>query len=262
MRTILCLMAVVFLVIGGAVDGTGQENPSAASVGVGKESSGGMASAAGSGVRTISVSGTAVTNTKPDTIVWRITISDYDKEPSRAKESSDEKLKSVLSLRETLGIKPGDLETGHLRIEREYDRDERGRRTDFKHYAVIRSVTIRQREMERFDEYFSKLVSSAEMEVNVGFESSAVYDIREQTRLKALRIARHKAEAMANELGAKLGKVLTIDEHRPSGSPFNPMSNAAFFDPGSRPEVDASGGTFAPGAIEVKVTVYATFAIE
>ena len=128
--------------------------------------------------------------------------------------------------------------------------------------AIDRSVTIRQREMDRFDEYFSKLVSSAEMEVNVGFESSAVYDIREQTRLKALRIARHKAEGMANELGAKLGKVLTIDEHRQSAFPFNPMSNASFFDPGNRPEVDTSGGTFAPGAIEVRVTVYVTFAIE
>ena len=173
MRMMLCLMAVMFLAIGGAVDGTAQQNRSAASIGVGKESSEGMASAAGSGIRTISVSGTAVTNTKPDTIVWRITISDYDREPSRAKESSDEKLKAVLALREALGIKPGDLETGHLRIEREYDRDERGRRTDFKHYAVIRSVTIRQRDLDRFDEYFSKLVSSAEMEVRVSFESSS-----------------------------------------------------------------------------------------
>ena len=225
-------------------------------------SAGAVGGEAESPPRTISVSGTAVTRTVPDTIVWHITVSDYDKDLLRAKESSDVKLKAILELRDELGIKPDDLETGHVRIQREYDRDERGRRGDFKHFAVTRSVTIRQRELKRFDEFFSGLVSSAQMEVSLSFESSRLYELRAETRLKALRLAREKAEAMAGELGAKLGRILTIDEHRPTGRLLDLMSNAMFVDRGSRPEVDASSGTFAPGAIEVQVTVYTTFGIE
>ncbi len=215
------------------------------------------------GLRTISVSGTAVTRTKPDTVVWHITTSDFDKDLMSAKESSDKKLKAIIGLREELGIGPEDLETGQLSIQREYETDERGHRTEFKHFAVSRGVTIRQRDLNRFDEFFSRLVSSAEMEVSVSFESSRIYELRAETRLKALRIAQDKAGAMAKELGADVGKVLTIDEQGPSGRSFSsPFSNAMFVEPVSRPEVDTTSGTFAPGDIEVRVTVYASFEIE
>ena len=89
MRTMLGLIAVVVLMMGGAAYGAEQEVPSPMTIEVGKESPGGTASAAGGCTRTISVSGTAVTRTMPDTIVWRITISDYDKNLMRAKESSE-----------------------------------------------------------------------------------------------------------------------------------------------------------------------------
>jgi len=212
--------------------------------------------------RTISVSGTAVARTVPDLVVWHVTTSDFDKNLLRAKESSDNKLKAILALREELGVNPEDMETGHLRIEREYHRDEHGNRTEFKHFAVTRSITIRQRDLKRFDEFLSKLVSSAEMEVSLGFESSRLHELRAETRLRALRIAREKAQAMAEELGDKLGMVLTVEEYRPSAAGRDWVSNVAYFDPESRLPADVSSGTFAPGAIEVRVTVYATFAIE
>lgn len=220
------------------------------------------ATSSGWEARSISVTGTAVTRTMPDTIVWRISTSDFDRDLVSAKETSDRKLKAILGLRDELKIDKEDLETGHLSIRREYEYDERGHQKAFKHFAVTRSVTVRQRDVNRFDEFFSKLVSSAEMEVSVNFESSGLHELRAETRLKALRIAQEKAEAMVKELGANLGKVIRIDEHRPTSQPYSPMSNAAFFDAGSAPEVDTAGGTFAPGAIEVRVAVYVTFAIE
>jgi uncharacterized protein YggE len=279
MKIVLSAIVTMATAIGGGAFGTEVESPSPMfqpqfsafigcspmTIACGRENfpdgAGSFAGAPGS-ARTISVAGTAVTRTMPDTIVWHITTSDFSKDLMSAKESSDRKFKAILGLRDELGIGKDDLETGHLSIQREYERDERGIRGEFKHFAVMRSVTIRERDLNRFDEFFSRLVSSAEMEVNVSFESSEVHKLRAETRLKALRIAKDKAAAMAGELGAKLGKVLTIDEHRASGRPFNVMSNAAFFDEGSRAEVDSSSGTFAPGAIEVSVTVYVTFAIQ
>ncbi len=213
--------------------------------------------------RAVSVAGTAVTRTVPDIIVWHVTTSDYDKDLLRAKESSDKKLKAVLALKDELAVKPEDLQTGHLSIRREYHRDAHGHRTEFKHFAVTRNVTLKQRDLKRFDEFLTKLVSAAEMEVRFNFESSRIHELRADTRLKALRVARDKAEAMTRELGTKLGKVLTIDELRPSDRSREwAGSNIAFTAAGDRPAVDVASGTFAPGAIEVQITVYAAFEIE
>ena len=276
MKTLVCVMSASVAAVAGWVFGAEDESPSpnsqaqfSAFIGCSPMTvmcrAGGCPVAeisSGLQTRSISVTGTAVTRTMPDTIVWHVSTSDFDRDLVSAKESSDRKLRAILGLREELKIDKEDLETGHLSIRREYEYDERGHQKAFKHFAVTRSVTLRQRNVDRFDEFFSKLVSSAEMEVSVSFESSRLHESRAETRLKALRIAQEKAEAMVKELGAKLGEVVRIDEHRPTSQPFSPMSNAAFFDAGSLPEVDTTGGTFAPGAIEVRTTVYVTFGIE
>ena len=57
----------------------------------------------------------------------------------------------------------------------------------------------------------------------MNYESSRIQDIRVEARLKALRAAKEKAAAMVEALGAKLGRVLTINEH----SPPNPWRSPA-----------------------------------
>lgn len=211
----------------------------------------------GEEARTISVSGTAVMKAAPDQVVWRIELSDFDKDMRAAKQRSDAKVQAVLALRDELDIGEEDLETGHLSISREYERGKYGERGAFKHYAVRRSVTIRQTDLKRFDEYLDKLVASSEMEVNFSFETSKMHELRAETRLKALAVAKEKAAAMAEVVGAKLGRVRTINEHSPDRPFSSPLSNAAFTH--SPPPVDVASDRFVPGAISVQVSVYATF---
>jgi len=210
--------------------------------------------------RSISVSGTALLKAAPDQVVWHIQLSDFDKDMRKAKQRSDEKVKAVLALRKPLGIGPHDLDTGQLRISREYERGQHGQRGAFKHYRVSRSVTIRQKDLKRFDEYLDKLIASSEMEVSFSFESSQIHKLRADARLKAMAEAKKKAAAMADVVGAKLGKVLVINEHSPKRSYFSPMSNAAFSH--SAPPVDAASDRFVPGAISVQVSVYVMFELQ
>lgn len=215
--------------------------------------------------RLISVAGTAVTRTVPDNVLWRISTLDTNQDHVRAKESSDKKLKAILAMRQELGIKPEDVQTGQLSIRREYNYDDRGNRVSFKHYAVSREVTMRQRDLTRFDEFLTKLVSNAEIEVSFSLESSRAPGIRMETRLNALKIARDKAEAMTKELGAKLGRVMTIEEYRPNAPPmFQQIANNSInFERGAAPPpTDNINGTLAPGAIEISISVFATFEIE
>jgi uncharacterized protein YggE len=215
-------------------------------------------------VRSISVSGTVETKTAPDQVVWRIDLTDADEDMREAKARNDEKVASVLALREKLGIEEGEIETGHVSIRRERSRDEQGNRSGSEHYVVHRSVTIRQRDLKRFDEFLDALVSSAEMEVNFSFESSRFHEIRAETRLKALRAAKDKAEAMAQVVGAKLGRALTIEENSVSDrSPRGWVTNnSVSVAPPSSPSVDVATDRFIPGAIDVRETVYATFELE
>ena len=210
-------------------------------------------------VRSIAVSGTVETMTAPDRVVWNIALRDTDKDIRAALKKNDVKIEAVASLRERLGIGQGDLKTGRLNIRREYERDKHGHQGEFKHFVVTRSVTIRQRDLSRFDEYLETLISSAEMEVSFNFESSNIHQVRADTRLKALQAAKDKAAAFAEVVGEKLGSVLTIREHPSDGSSrnFHPLSNSMFVQ--SQPPADISTDRFIPGAISVQVTVYATF---
>ncbi len=212
-------------------------------------------------VRSISVTGTVEAKTAPDQIVWRVSLQDTDKVMRAAKVRSDERVKAVVQLREKLGIGEGDIETGTVSIRREYERDGQGRRGAFSHFVVSRLVTIRQRDLSRFDEFLDSLVSSTEMEVSFSYQSSEIREVRAAARLDALRAARKKAAAMAETVGASLGRVLTINEHPPGeGNRTSVFSNAMHSV--STPSVDLATETFVPGAINVSVTVYATFELE
>ena len=211
-------------------------------------------------IRSISVSGTVETKTAPDQIVWRISLTDTDMDMRKAKVLNDDRIKSVVALRQKLGVNDGDFETGSVSIRRDYERDQMGRRGEFKGFVVSRGVTIRQRDLKRFDEFLDSLVSSTDMEVSFSFESSNIQEVRAETRLKALQAAKDKATAMAGIVGAKLGRVLTINEHAPGDGRQSFASNSAFVQ--STPSVDLATDKFVPGAIPVQVTVYATFELE
>ncbi len=218
-------------------------------------------------IRTISVSGTVEWKIVPDCILWTISLADADKNLHKAKEESDRRIKSVVALREKLSLDDGDLETGPVRIRREYERDEHGRSGEFKYYLISRNVIIRQRDLNRFDEFFEKLVGSTDMEVSFDFESSQLHEVRADMRLKALQVAKDKAAAMANVVGAKLGQVLSIDEYPPDRSSgyiprsreSNPFNVSVVY---GAPSVDLATDMFVPGVISQRVTVYVTFELK
>jgi uncharacterized protein YggE len=214
-------------------------------------------------IRTISVSGTVEWEISPDNILWRIALTDTDKDLGRAKSKVEDKVKSVVALQKTLDIEEGDLETGYVQVRREYERDESGHRTIFKHFVVRRSITIVQRDLKRFDEFFDTLLASADMEVDFSFRSSRMADVRSEMRLEALEVAKTKAAGMAGALGVELGRVLTIDEHaqgRPMGARGPIPYNVSVVH--SRPSADIATETFLPGTLNEQVTVYVTFELD
>ena len=213
--------------------------------------------------RHVSVTGTSIARVQPDTVVWHINIRRMNKELAKAQAECDEGVKKVLALRTDLKLKPEEAQTGYLSVQKIYDRDQAGNQTSFRHFQVERSITLRQRDTSRFDAVLAGLVAASDVEVSYSLESSAYHEVRAKTRLEAVKAARKKATEMTELLGGKLGRVLRIAEPQEhwGGSSYLSNSNSAFSSPRAA-EPDEAPGTFAPGAIEVKVSIEVAFEIE
>ena len=212
--------------------------------------------------RNVSVTGTSLARVQPDTVVWQITIRRTDRDLAKAQAACDESVKQVLALRSALKLKPEEAQTGYLSVQKIFDRDQAGNVTSFRHFEVVRTVTLRQRDTSRFDEVLAGLVGAADVEVSYQLESSEYHAQRAKTRLEAVKAAREKAAAMTELLGAQLGRVLRIAEPQESWGSYNSFaSNSAFISP-RQAEPDEAPGTFAPGAVEIRVSIEVVFEIE
>jgi uncharacterized protein YggE len=212
--------------------------------------------------RHVSVTGTAIGRVQPDTVVWHVTIRRNNRDLAKAEQDCDAAVKKVLDLRMEFKLKPEEAQTGYLSIQKIYDRDQQGNQTSFRYYQVVRSVTLRQKDTTRFDAVLARLVAAEDVEVSYQLESSEYHALRAKTRLDAVKAAKQKATAMTELLGAKVGRVLRIAEpHETWMSPYSNVSNMMSVAP-RQAEPDEVPGTFAPGAIEIKVSIDVVFEIE
>lgn len=209
--------------------------------------------------RHITVTGTAVTRTTPDTVVWHVTLTTTNKNLVRAKDQSDSQVQAILATTRELGLKPDDVQTGFLDVGREYEEGEYGQWGDFKHFRMTRQVTITQRDTSQFDAVLTGLIKSSDMEVRYTLESSQIQEIQATTRLKAVTSAREKATAMANALDAEIGEVMDIYEHADMG--YGRLAANSVLEMGHAGGMD-SMGTFAPGSIDVEVSVGVRFELK
>jgi hypothetical protein len=211
--------------------------------------------------RHVSVTGTSIARAQPDTVVWHVTVRRTNRDLVKAQADCDAAVKQVLALREELKLKSEDAQTDYLSIQKIFDRDQSGNVTSFRHFEVTRTVTLRQRDTSRFDQILTRLVANSDVEVSHHLESSDYHKLRAQTRLEAVKAARDKATAMTELLGAKVGRVLRIAEPEESWGSHSFASNSAFSAP-RQAEPDQSPGTFAPGSIEIRVSIEVDFEIE
>jgi hypothetical protein len=214
---------------------------------------------ASSGVtqRQIRVTAQATTKVVPDLIIWTVSVSARHKNLVRAKQGTDRQVKDILKTARGLGVKATDLQTGQLSVDKEYTRPgyKSGAARKFKHYELSREVRIKQRGTDKFDAFLTGLIKDRDMSVSYRLASSKLGTLRAKTRIEAVKKAKIKAAAMAAAAGAKLGHVLTIDEHSGGmGTVRGRLDNNVSLGGGG-----ADQGTFAPGSMTISVSVGASF---
>lgn len=222
----------------------------------------------------ITVTGTAEVMIAPDEVVFSLDVTKTDKDLQIAKRTNDEAVSKVLELARRFAVAAQDVKTDSISVDMKYesvrdvkkrvydeDGDEVGTKV-FRGYEVSKTVTVRLKEISRFEEFFAEVLKTGISEVNsVRFETSKLRENKDKARDMAMKAAREKAAAMSESVGQTLGKALKITEGSVANQNYssNYSNNALSNTTAASSTFSESVATFAPGAIKVEAQVTVSF---
>ena len=162
--------------------------------------------------RTISVSGSAEVRVTPSRVNLMFGVETLDKVLAAAKAENDKRVQAVVRSMQALGVAPKDIQTDYIHVEPTYDHPSAGP-TVLRHYTVRKTIAVDLTDMTNFERAVSgALQARASHILNVQFLTADLRKHRDEARARAIQAAREKAEALAREMNARVGKVISINE--------------------------------------------------
>ena len=205
----------------------------------------------------VTVDGTASSQIEPDEAVFTIGVSTTSPELDQARRENASRLKSLVTALDEAGIQDDDIRTQNLMAHRDYEWNNRQR--IFKGFQVSRNVTVKLRDLERFETVLGAILETTEVDLHgTEFRNSKLRDHDLDIRQKAVEDARRKAAAMAEQLGQSIGRAISIVDSR--NPPQPPMMMQARMMSAEAAQGDQP--ITAPGQIEVRSDVQVTFLLE
>ncbi len=175
-----------------------------------------------SNVGRISTSGSAEVRVAPSRVVLTFGVETYNPDLAIAKSENDTKAAGVIALAKQLGVAPKDVQTDYIFVEPVHDGYDDRRAGKFLHYLVRKTIVVLLRDVSKFESILGgSLERGATHVLRVQFEVDDLKRHREKARSDAIKAAKEKAELLSKDLGAKLGRVLNIQEY----SYYDPGSN-------------------------------------
>lgn len=201
----------------------------------------------------IEVQGTATIKVVPDIMKWSISLRVDSDDVIEAKNDNDRSVSKVLDLLKGKGVDPKDIQTGGVKITKNYDYYNK----TAKKFNVSNDIWFTSNEISRYDEFTSELIVINNLYINsTQLEYSKAIETRVQARSDALLAAWKKAEDMAGVLGQAVGKPVLIQEE-PAYYYGYSMSNVISNEPGY--STYGTSTTFSEGTINVEAKVKVVF---
>ena len=234
----------------------------------------------GQNIPLINVSGSAEIKVAPDEVDLSVSVETRDASLDIAKRQNDESVAKALDFLKHHGVKEKDIQTDYISVEPEYDGNDRSYQAQIKplYYQVSKGIGIKLTDVSSFDSVLTGLIANGVNNVQgVDFRTTDLRKYKDQARASAIRAAREKADAMAAEMGVKVGKPISINVQDTGGWTSWPGNNWGY---GRRAQGGFGGGftqnstqnagggsgengpTFAVGQISVSATVSVTFLIQ
>ncbi|WP_428940363.1 SIMPL domain-containing protein [Fontivita pretiosa] len=213
--------------------------------------------------RTISTSGEAVVYVTPSEAIITLGVQTADANLERARNENEERSGRLVKAIKALGIEDKHLATDNMSVEIRYKNHAEG---EIDAFRVRRTYMITLKDLNKLDQLVSTaLTSGANVLAGVEFRTGELRKHRDEARAMAIRAAREKAIALANELNCRVGTPRNISETGGGywGPSFANRYAMAQNIVQEMPPAGAEGGETLPlGQIAVRATVSVTFDLE
>ena len=217
--------------------------------------------------RQVSVTGDAEVRVVPDEALLSLGVETWDKNLAAAQQENQEIVTGLLAVAEEYGIASEHVQTEFVSIEPRY-RNGYYEDRDFIGYFVQRTIVITLRDLSKFEVLLGgALGAGANYVYGVEFRTTELRKYKDKARALAIQAAQEKAEALAGELGQKLGAPTSIEEIQATWASSyggwwgRPWSSAVAQNVVQELGGGAPGGqgSLAPGQISVKAQVAVSF---
>ncbi|HTI70034.1 MAG TPA: SIMPL domain-containing protein [Candidatus Limnocylindria bacterium] len=223
--------------------------------------------------RVISVTGTAEVRVKPDIIHINTGIETRDTELDAAKNENDRRMAAVLQFLKNQAIAKNDIQTDRINLMPVYRNEYQQNATKPIYFDVDRRLAVCLHSSTNFDELVTGLVKAGVTHIqDIEFHTTELRKHRDAARQLAIRAAKEKAVALAQELGAKVGPPQSINENTWGGSyAYSGMNNRQMMsqnsvayggNQGSGESAEGPDGSLALGVINIGATVNVTFELQ
>lgn len=214
-------------------------------------------------------SGTGVVYAVPDRAVVVLSVRCWDKNLRAAYSQNSNNSQKVLSLAAKYHIEAKNLQTSEIIIEPTYPEQSGGttatQATKANGYKVERRIAFQLNGTKDLAALIADAIDAgANTLQSVTLETSNLRKLKDEARLLAVRAAREKAEAMASELKAKLGRALIVKETGSAVSDLdsstrwvNTMANLEALT--GRSSASETQDSFAPGQLAISSSATVTF---
>jgi len=204
--------------------------------------------------RTIAITGEGKVTAIPDIALVSLGLSTEKKKVSDAQAENSKTINSLIDQLKGLGIAKEDITTTNYSIYPAYDWTN-GKQI-LRGYTVSQDVQVKIRQTDKVDDVL-KIAGDLNLNqiggLTFSIDQPEVY--KQQARIKALENAKEKADALAQVMGVKLGKVISFSESEGYVPPPYPMYAKA----------EGIGGGGAAPTVEAgsqEITIMATISYE
>ena len=208
--------------------------------------------------RTITVAGTGYVSAEPDVVHITLGVVSDAETAKAALEANTKSMNAIGQALKARGIDAKDVQTNNFAVSPRYRQGKGGDQPTISCYQVQNTLRVVLRDVPALGGILDQVIQLGSNQVHgIAFESSKADSLRDEARKTAVANARHKAEIYAAAAGAKLGRVLDIEEMGTQAPrPQRLHARAASF------SGDATPPPIEAGSLRLDAQVTITFAIE
>jgi uncharacterized protein len=174
------------------------------------------------GSRSVLVQGLGKLMTVPDQVRLNVQVNTRAESATEAMAQASKKTSDILAILKGYGVDPKDIQTSRVTVSAILDYQRNIQPPPIIGYGGVNEFTIifKAKLMDRVGEFLDKAVALGVTSFGgLTYESSKQRELERDALKKAAGDAQARAEVLAKELGATLGRVMTISEFVSSPTP-------------------------------------------